>query len=100
MNSIMAVNSEAKPLTSLQRVVHILSDFQDHENTEFFLAYIPRYGARVHELRHEHGITIASKRLDAAHYQFRLIPAKDVIDKIKAIMPENWEPRILSSRWF
>ena len=99
MHSIMAVNSEAKPLTSLQRVVHILSDFQDHENTEFFRAYMPRYGARVHDLRRQ-GIQIESKRLDASRYQFRLVPAKDVIDKIKSIMPESWEPLILSRRWF
>lgn len=91
------VKTEAKPLTSLQRVLDILSDFKWHTNTEFFQSYIQRYSARIFDLK-EKGIDIERRTIDSGHYEFRIVPRPGTIDSAKAIMPNSWEPKFFRGK--
>ncbi len=55
-----------KNKTQQERIIDILSDGQDHYSKEFYDAYMPRFPARIGELR-ERGYVIEDKRCDCVN---------------------------------
>ena len=93
----MEYNTAVKKLTTLQRTLNILSDLDEHTNTEFYQSYLPRYGARMHELR-KAGMRITSTRIDSGHFTFKWIATPEQIDLAHSIMPDGWTPRVWGQR--